>query len=122
MGAKIAGEWKYVAGDPPTQVERRLSAEARQEQPVPTGTKHDEGKTDWSILPWPEIEKVAKVLEYGAGKYGRDNWVHVPDADRRYFNAAVRHLLANAELDDESGLPHYAHAICCLLFLMQLHS
>lgn len=35
--------------------------------------------------------------------------------------AAMRHLAARAEgvlVDEESGLPHLAHAVCSLLFAM----
>lgn len=90
---------------------------------VVEGRKDDAGKTDWGLVPWPAMEIVAAVLQHGAEKYGRDNWKNVTDAQRRYFNAAMRHLLAHqrGELSDaDSGRPHLAHAICCLLFLLQL--
>lgn len=87
------------------------------------GTKHDHGKTPWSMLPWPQIEQVVLVLEYGARKYGSDNnWRQVPNKRPRYFSAAQRHQLAwwqGEDTDKESGLPHLAHAIVSLLFLMQ---
>ena len=60
-------------------------------------------------------------MEFGAAKYGADNWQHVPNARQRYFDAAMRHLLAwwdGERLDAESGLPHLAHAGCCILFLL----
>ena len=50
-----------------------------------------------------------------------NNWVNVPDAKTRYYDAAMRHLDAwhRGEVnDEESGLPHLAHAACCLLFVM----
>ena len=60
-------------------------------------------------------------MEFGAAKYGQDNWQRVPEARQRYFDAAMRHLLAwwdGERLDAESGLPHLAHAGCCILFLL----
>ena len=54
-------------------------------------------------------------------KSGIDNWQQVDNAKERYFNACHRHLQAwwsGERLDSESGLPHLAHAVCCLLFLM----
>ena len=84
------------------------------------GTKHDAGKVRWSLLPAGTISMVLQVLEYGAAKYEVDNWQHVSNHRIRYYDAAMRHI--NAWLDDpidpDSGLPHLAHAMCCLLFLM----
>ena len=54
-------------------------------------------------------------------QYGVDNWQQVDNAKERYFNACHRHLQAWrcwGRLDSESGLPHLAHAVCCLLILM----
>lgn len=37
--------------------------------------------------------------------------------------AAMRHLAAwrdGEQLDEESGLPHLAHALCCIVFLREL--
>jgi hypothetical protein len=53
-------------------------------------------------------------------KNGRDNWQRVPDAVHRYEAAFFRHMVAfmhGEKNDKESGLPHLAHAGCCLLFL-----
>jgi hypothetical protein len=88
---------------------------------VKSGTKLDATKPRWSLLPSGTIAQVIAVLEYGAKKYAVNNWIDVPDAKTRYYDAAMRHLDAwhRGEMnDDESGLPHLAHAACCLLFLM----
>lgn len=85
------------------------------------GMKFDSDKTDWSLMPFAELEDVVKVLMVGAKKYQRDNWKFVDDAERRYFNACFRHIISHRSgelLDKETGLPHLAHAICCLLFLL----
>lgn len=86
-------------------------------------TKHDAGKWRFSLVPMNAIRSVIDVLEFGAKKYAPDNWKTVPDARKRYFDATIRHVTAwwSGEKDDgESGLPHLAHAICCLLFLLWL--
>ena len=86
-----------------------------------TGIKNDEEKLDWSLLPIGPIEKVIKVLSHGAEKYSKDNWKNVPDAKRRYLNAAFRHLSAISDgqwMDEDSGQPHAACAVCSLLFLL----
>jgi hypothetical protein len=85
-----------------------------------TGVKFDGDKLRWSLVPWACMEDVVRVLEFGAQKYADDNWQKVPGVRTRYFNAAMRHLLAwfMGESDDsETGISHLAHAICCLLFL-----
>lgn len=85
------------------------------------GKKFDTEKLNYSLMPWKPMDEVVKVLMFGAKKYGRDNWKQVPEAERRYRAAAHRHLNAISEgewLDDESGLPHAAHAICCLVFIL----
>lgn len=87
------------------------------------GRKFDSGKLRYSLLPAGTVNQVVKVLEYGANKYAVDNWKHVPDAKTRYYDAAMRHIDAHwsGEVNDsETQLPHLAHAICCLMFLMAL--
>ncbi|MFB6349460.1 dATP/dGTP diphosphohydrolase domain-containing protein [Moraxella sp. ZJ142] len=85
------------------------------------GQKYDHGKPRFSLLPMAALWQVIAVLEFGAAKYGADNWQQVDNAKTRYFDACHRHLSAwwaGERLDSESGLPHLAHAVCCLLFLM----
>ena len=89
------------------------------------GKKYDTGKPLWHLLPYQEVAKVVDVLTYGANKYGPNNWQHVLDGKNRYFAAAMRHIVAwerGEFVDDESKLPHLAHAACCLLFIMWLDS
>jgi len=69
------------------------------------------------------LEDVAKVLTFGADKYGEDNWQNLDNGFDRYYAAFIRHTNARVKgetLDPESGLPHLAHAACCLLFMMFL--
>jgi len=85
------------------------------------GTKHDTGKLRWSLLPLGTIAQVLKVLEFGAAKYSPNGWTTVDNPRDRYYDAAMRHLDAwhRGEVnDEESGLPHLAHAACCILFLL----
>ena len=85
------------------------------------GIKYDASKPRWSLIPIGTMEEVVKVLEYGANKYSPDNWKKVPQMEIRYYDAAMRHIDAywkGEYLDEESGQPHLAHAVCCLLFLM----
>jgi dATP/dGTP diphosphohydrolase len=88
------------------------------------GTKHDEGKDRWDLLPTASVREVVRVLGFGAKKYGDENWRCVEDARRRYYAAAMRHLTTwyydQEKNDPESGLSHLAHCICCLMFLEEL--
>jgi hypothetical protein len=87
---------------------------------LPVGTKLDEGKASWSLLPFGPVKDIVAVLDYGAKKYAPDNWKQVENPRKRYFNATMRHLTAwweGERNDPESGLTHLAHAGCCLLFL-----
>ena len=82
--------------------------------------KNDEGKLQWSLMPFEQLEEVVKVLMNGAKKYSRDNWKKCDDFDR-YKDALMRHVtsyIKGEKLDSEDGLSHLAHAICNCLFLM----
>jgi hypothetical protein len=86
-----------------------------------TGIKFDDKKLRYDLLPVEPIEDLVKVLTYGANKYRPDNWKKVEPYNDRYYAAAMRHLQAwrRGEMQDkESGLPHLAHALCCIVFLL----
>lgn len=102
------------------QVQAQESPEPHTRQEGPAGTKHDSQKPKWSLLPYDALLPVVRVMEYGAAKYGRDNWMAGMEWTR-LADAAVRHLLdwlRGEDNDRESGLPHLAHAACNLLFLL----
>jgi len=86
------------------------------------GRKFDGGKPQYGLLPPNALRATVDILTFGAEKYEPDNWKHVPDSKRRYFDAAQRHLWdwKNGEQNDpESGKNHLAHALCCLMFLYE---
>jgi hypothetical protein len=88
------------------------------------GRKNDAGKLRYELLPMAPVDAIVDVLTFGAAKYDDDNWRRVPDAENRYYAAAMRHLSAwrqGENIDPESGRSHLAHAACCLVFLMELH-
>jgi len=88
---------------------------------VEQGRKDDSSKLRYSLLPVGTVNQVVQVLEFGSKKYADNNWQKVPNARTRYYDAALRHIDAwfNGDLkDNETGLHHLAHAICCLMFLM----
>ena len=86
------------------------------------GEKFDQGKPSWSLLPQHTTREVVNVLTFGAAKYDRENWRKVPQLQLRYYDAAMRHIDAyrgGEQLDPESDLHHLAHAICCLMFMVE---
>lgn len=87
----------------------------------PPGRKDTEGKDPWDLLPWEPIQQIVKVLGFGLRKYSRGNWKFVPEPRDKYFSALMRHLVSwrdGEQINPESGLPHLAHAGCCLVFLL----
>lgn len=69
---------------------------------------------------WENIEAAAKVLDFGARKYEPHNWRKGLKWSR-LIAAAYRHWAAAAQgepFDEESGLPHISHYLCCLAFLL----
>ena len=84
------------------------------------GKKFDTGKVRYDLVP-PEIEEaIAKVLTFGAAKYGDRNWELGMDWGRVYA-ALRRHMAAfwsGEKYDPETGMPHTWHAACCIAFLV----
>ena len=87
------------------------------------GIKYDSKKPKMHLLPPKAIVEVAKVLTFGAQKYGAENWKELEDLQNRYTAGALRHIFAHMDgeqLDAETGLSHMAHALCCLLFKLEI--
>jgi len=83
--------------------------------------KADDDKAPFHLLPSDAIEDVVWALQEGASKYGDYNWKKGMSWSR-YLSAALRHIFAwmrREDVDRESGIPHLAHAVCCLLFLLE---
>lgn len=83
--------------------------------------KFDNNKPRMDLIEPEFLEGMAKVLTLGASKYAPDSWkTQVPEPERRYYAAALRHLVAwkkGEKIDSESGLSHLHHAACNLMFL-----
>ncbi len=90
------------------------------------GKKDDAAKPDYlhhlsPLLPSAPLAQVVKVLEFGAERYGADNWRKVEKV--RYVKAILRHTVAairGEKTDPDTGASHWAHAACCALFLIEL--
>ena len=92
---------------------------------VKKGRKWDYDKARYDLFPWGLTEKTVDVMTFGAKKYDPNNWQKVDNGIERYFAAMMRHIIAwrNGEINDpESGLPHLAHANCCMNFIYWLEA
>lgn len=86
-------------------------------KPTIQSVKYDQGKPDFSMTTYELMEEIARVREFGAKKYSRDNWKISGFKITRSLAAALRHIflfLGGETLDKESGLSHLGHAVCCL--------
>lgn len=84
-----------------------------------TGLKYDSDKVRVELLDAEWLFMVGQVLTFGANKYAAHNW-RGGISYSRLIGAALRHIFAilrGEDTDPESGLPHVAHASCCLMFL-----
>lgn len=76
------------------------------------GAKFDKGKNRYDLIPADALDDLVKVYTYGTIKYDDNNWRNGMKWGR-VFGAIMRHLWKfwrGEDLDDESGLPHLAHA------------
>jgi len=87
------------------------------------GRKFDSTKPKMYLLPPKATVEVSKVLTFGAEKYDEENWRHLENAQNRYSGGALRHIFAHLDgelKDEETDCSHLAHAICCLMFKLEL--
>lgn len=92
-------------------------------EPSQPGAKLDAGKPQPSLMfeAFPlALLAVSGICTYGAKKYSRGGWQHVPNGIDRYTDAMLRHMLDTRFDDPESGLPHAAHAAWNALARLEL--
>lgn len=85
------------------------------------GLRFNSGKLPIELIPTSFLKQTAAVLQKGAEKYAPRNWERGMSWQSVY-GCLMRHLIAwqdGKELDDETGLPHLAHAACNLAFLIE---
>ncbi len=81
--------------------------------------RFNEGKLRWSLVDFPSLEGMVRVLEAGCKKYAEGNWKKGLPM-REQCDSMMRHLTAlmSGELNDpETGLPHIAHIQCNAMFM-----
>ena len=81
--------------------------------------KYDSGKPRYELTDPLAIEGLVRVLDFGAVKYGVDNWRSGFNYSR-IISSLERHLAAlkrGEDFDAESGLPHIDHVGANWMFL-----
>lgn len=92
------------------------------------GAKLDAGKPRPSLVLGGfsrALMDVTEVGTFGANKYSDNGWKEVDKGEQRYFDAAMRHIMADMRgetLDPESNLPHLAHATWNLLAVVEFRN
>ena len=91
-------------------------------QSIDRSLRYNNGKPDYSLIPLELLEEAARVLEYGATKYERDNWKR-PTHWSVSYACLMRHMAAwqaGEDLDPESGRNHLGHAMCNILQMLDM--
>lgn len=73
------------------------------------------------LFPRTAIALGSMALLHGALKYGRSNFREIGIRASIYVDALDRHMGAwfeGEDLDQESGLPHLAHALACITIII----
>lgn len=81
--------------------------------------RKNSGKPQLSYIALDCMEDAARVMEFGAKKYARNNWRKGMQLTK-ILDSLLRHLAALAKgemIDPESGLPHVGHIQCNAMFL-----
>ena len=88
----------------------QVTDQAAVQQP---GTKYDQGKLQYTLVPPYALQEVARNLTEGLKKYKeRNNWQKVEGAEQRYMDALMRHFEAirRGEIYDvDSSDPTISH-------------
>ena len=81
--------------------------------------RFNEWKPEWTLIDFPSLEPLVRVLEYWAKKYDKSNWKKPMDKNQ-IIDSLIRHLvrvMEDEELDSESWLPHVWHILANAMFL-----
>jgi hypothetical protein len=84
------------------------------------GRKFDGGKLRYDLVDPYALAWLVASLSYGVAKYEAWNWNKVEGWRDRYYAALMRHVelwRAGEDDDEESGLPHLAMAMFCVMCL-----
>lgn len=83
------------------------------------GSRDNKNKLEWSLIDFPSLEPMVRVLQFGAKKYGKYNWKKGLKTTE-ICDSMLRHIFAylnGEDIDEESGLPIEGHILCNAMFL-----
>ncbi|UOF79059.1 hypothetical protein [Caudoviricetes sp.] len=93
----------------------------KNEKTKAVGVKYDQGKNRLDLVSTLAIEEMAWILTFGASKYKDHNW-RFGMSWSRLIRAGIGHVFSfmrGEDNDHETGRSHLAHAMCCLMFLLE---
>ena len=114
-----------TAGLPPRNLDIHIPSPEKLKELFDQSKKYDKGKRRFDLVDLGTVGAIADVLGFGAQKYGENTWQNLPDGEKRYFAALLRHLEAHQKgdlIDAESGLPHIYHVFTNAYFLTYLYN
>lgn len=112
-------------GLPPRNLDILFPSPEKLKELFDQSKKFDKGKRRFDLVDLSTVGAIADVLGFGAQKYGENTWQNLPDGEKRYFAALLRHLEAHQKgdlVDVESGLPHIYHVLTNAFFLTYLYN
>src|SRR5688572_11453995 len=80
------------------------------------GGKQSKVSGRFDLLPPHALDRIARILEAGAEKYGEWNWRNIPSKD--HLNHAINHLFKY--IADDQSEDHLGNAGCRILFLLDM--
>ncbi|SRR6266566_1137828 len=106
---------------------RKLAAEIKTQVPESNNPKDRIGQAKVSLTSIPAVALLheAKAMMNGASRYGRYNWREHSVLASIYVDAALRHLFAWFEGEEEaadSGVHHLGHLRACVGILLDAQS
>lgn len=106
--------WLKVEEEPMKSITQEIQEFNLDKLTVQTpGTKYDQGKLQYTLVPPYALQEVARNLTEGLKKYKeRNNWQKVEGAEQRYMDALMRHFEAirRGEIYDvDSSDPTISH-------------
>jgi hypothetical protein len=81
--------------------------------------RYNKGKLKWSLVDYSCLEDLVRVMEFGATKYGRNNWTKGLKQEE-VIESLLRHtyaILRGEMIDPESGISHVGHIQANAMFL-----
>lgn len=120
---KVAHPPKSGGGDPYVMRALANAQEADTERYPDDNPKTRFGlaKPPIALIPGPALVMAAEAMRDGAKKYGPANWREKPVTTSTYTSAAMRHLLAwidGEENAPDSGVHHLGHVMGCIAIII----